>query len=192
MTEFEKMTQGQAFNGRDETIDSVRSSAFTLLQRYNTLPAGQSHDIANALFGSIGAHSMVMPPFRCEFGKTIHIGSNTFINMGATMLDGAPITIGNHVLIGPNCQFYTAGHAMDYRRRRDWETFCKPITVEDDVWIGGNCVICQGVTIGSRSVIAANSVVTKDMPADSLIGGTPARVIRRLHENETAEDALRS
>lgn len=190
MTEFEKMTQGLAFNGCDETIDSIRSKAFQLLQRYNTLPVDQSIDIASELFGSIGDDSMVMPPFHCEFGKTVHIGPSTFINMGAMMLDGAPITIGSNVLIGPNCQFYTAGHSMDYRSRRKWETFCKPIVVGDDVWVGGNTVICQGVTIGARSVIAANSVVTKDMPEDCLIGGTPARVIRKLHENETPEEAL--
>lgn len=190
MTEFEKMTRGLAFNGRDETIDTIRSKAFSLLQTYNTLPADKSYDTAVELFGSIDPESMVMPPFQCEFGKTIHIGKETFINMGVVMLDGAPITIGNNVLIGPNCQFYTAGHPMDYRRRRQWETFCLPIVVGNHVWIGGNSVICQGVTIGDRSVVAANSVVTKDMPADSLIGGTPARVIRKLHENESAQEAL--
>ena len=85
------------------------------------------------------------------------IGSHTFINMNATLLDGASITIGDHVLIGPNAQFYTASHSLDYRSRRQWETICLPIVVEDDVWIGGNVVINQGVTIGARSVIAANS-----------------------------------
>ena len=96
------------------------------------------------------------------------------------MLDNASITIGNHVLIGPNAQFYTPSHPLDYRKRREWEIICLPITVEDDVWIGGNVVICQGVTIGARSVVAAGSVVTKDVPPDTMVGGQPAKLIKRL------------
>ncbi|MGL6170973.1 MAG: DapH/DapD/GlmU-related protein, partial [Vibrio sp.] len=90
---------------------------------------------------------------------------------------------GNHVLIGPNVQFYTASHPLDYRRRRAWETICQSIVIEDDVWIGGNVVINQGVTIGARSVVAANSVVNQDVPSDSLVGGTPARILRSLKDS---------
>lgn len=108
--------------------------------------------------------------------------AHTFINMNVVMLDGAPITIGDHVLIGPSTQFYTASHSLDYRRRQAWETICKPIVIEDDVWIGGNVVINQGVTIGARSVVAANSVVNQDVPPDTLVGGTPARILRSLKD----------
>ena len=184
MTEFEKMGNGLLFNGHDEEILAIRHHAFSLLQEFNKTPPGTGHSIALKLFGHIGPQSMIMPFFQCEFGRNIHVGNETFINMGVVMLDGASITIGNNVLVGPNTQFYTPGHSLDYRSRRQWETFCKPIIVEDDVWIGGSCVIYQGVTIGARSVIAANSVVTGDVPADAIFGGSPARNIRKLHENE--------
>lgn len=185
MSEFEKMSQGLAFNGRDKEISAIRTHAFLMLQEFNAQAPGDIKKIANKLFDDISPQFMILPPFYCEFGKNIQIGKNTFLNMGITMLDGAPIILGNHVLVGPSCQFYTAGHPLDYRARRLWETICKPIVVENDVWIGGNCVICQGVTIGARSVIAANSVVTRDIPPDSLAGGKPTRIIRKLHENET-------
>lgn len=115
--------------------------------------------------------------------KNIFIGDQTFVNAGAIWLDNAPITIGSHVLIGPNSQLFTPTHSLDYRSRRNWETWCLPITIEDDVWIGGNVCICQGVTIGARSVVAAGSVVTSDVPPDTLVGGTPAKVIKALNND---------
>ncbi|WP_114765822.1 sugar O-acetyltransferase [Vibrio rhodolitus] len=183
MTEFEKMVAGLAFDGGDESINQIRDRAALLLADLNKATAEDSREaLYQALFAHYGKGSIIRSPFSCEFGQTIKIGAKTFINMNATFLDGAPITIGNHVLIGPNAQFYTAGHSLDYMSRRNWETFCKPIVVEDDVWIGGNVVINQGVTIGARSVIAANSVVTKDVEPDCLYGGTPAKLIRRLEQ----------
>ncbi|HFQ5207327.1 TPA: sugar O-acetyltransferase [Vibrio vulnificus] len=180
MTEFEKMNSGKIFDGADAEIDAIRNRAAVLLKEINAATETEQRiTLQKQLFASMG-NSYIQPPFMCEFGKTISIGEETFINMNVVMLDGAHITIGSHVLIGPSCQFYTASHSLDYRSRRQWETFCKPIVVEDDVWIGGNCVINQGVTIGARSVIAANSVVNHDVPPDSLYGGTPAKLIRRL------------
>lgn len=185
MTEFEKMNAGENFNGADADLNKIRDRATQLLTELNTtIDESERTKILCHLMKQFGQNSIIRSPFSCEFGKTVSIGDNTFINMNATMLDGADITIGNHVLIGPNAQFYTAGHSLDYRSRRQWETFCKPIVIEDDVWIGGNVVINQGVTIGARSVIAANSVVTKDVLPDCLYGGTPAKLIRRLEENE--------
>lgn len=182
MTEFEKMVAGDNFDGGDQTIDHVRENAFALLNTLNqTIGAAQRDKLLSQLMGQIPASAVVRSPFYCEFGKNIFIGKSTFINMNVNMLDGARITIGNNVLIGPNAQFYTASHSLNYRERRNWETFCKPITIEDDVWIGGNTVINQGVTIGARSVIAANSVVNSDVPSDSLYGGTPAKLIRRIN-----------
>lgn len=186
MTEFEKMVAGQLFNGADPSVNSIREQATRLLQELNHNTSDtQRTETCRQLLKRFGESSMIRSPFLCEFGQTISIGDNTFINMNVTMLDGSEITIGNHVLIGPNTQFYTAGHSLDYHSRRGWETTCLPITVEDDVWIGGNVVINQGVTIGARSVIAANSVVTRDVPPDSLYGGTPAKLIRHLTENDS-------
>lgn len=181
MTEFEKMLQGMDFDGLDASISEVREKASQLKLQLNqsiTLPEQQA--ILQKMLGKLGQESIITPPFHCEFGKPISIGKSTFVNMNVTMLDNARITIGDHVLIAPNVQFYTASHSLDFESRRRWETFSLPIVVEDDVWIGGNSVILQGVTIGARSVIAANSVVTKDVPPDCLYGGTPATLIRKI------------
>ncbi|MBY5945530.1 sugar O-acetyltransferase [Photobacterium rosenbergii] len=185
MTEFEKMLAGEDFDGGDEGINEIRNNATHLLMTLNqTIDDTQRSELLGQLMGEMPTSSIIRSPFHCEFGKTIFIGEKTFLNMNVTMLDGAKITIGNNVLIGPNTQFYCASHSLNYLERRKWATTCQPITVEDDVWIGGNVVINQGVTIGARSVIAANSVVNADVPPDSLFGGTPAKLIRRIHEND--------
>ncbi|KOO14889.1 acetyltransferase [Vibrio xuii] len=184
MNELEKMMSGQVFDGAAQEIDSIRTATSRTLLKFNTcVDENQRAELQQQLFGQVG-QSHIRPPLHCEFGKTISIGSNTFINMNVVMLDGAPITIGNNVLIGPSVQLYTASHSLDYLSRRKWETYCLPITIEDDVWIGGNSVINQGVRIGARSVIAANSVVNVDVPPDCLYGGTPAKLIRKLDTEE--------
>lgn len=183
MTEFEKMINGQIFNGGDPEIDAIRTRATQTLSAFNqATDQPKRSELLSELFTQFG-QSVIQSPFLCEFGKTISIGNQTFINMNVIMLDGGSITIGNNVLIAPNVQFYTASHSLDYQSRRRWETFCKPIVVEDDVWIGGSVVINQGVTIGARSVVAANSVVNHDVPADCLYGGVPAKLIKRLDQN---------
>ncbi|RTZ17686.1 sugar O-acetyltransferase [Vibrio aquaticus] len=189
MTEFEKMFAGENFDGGSDSINEVRQNASTLLQAINqTSDDAELNELFKQLMADMPDSSIIRPPFYCEFGKTISIGERTFLNMNITMLDGAKITIGDNVLIGPNTQFYCASHDLNYLKRRSWATHCAPITVEDDVWIGGNVVINQGVTIGARSVIAANSVVNSDVPPDSLYGGTPAKLIRKIHENEQGND----
>ncbi|PMM05401.1 acetyltransferase [Vibrio kanaloae] len=184
-TELEKMLSGQVYDGADQKIDIIRTNAKKSLMAFNNhQDPDQQHALQELLFGKVGSNSLIQPPFHCEFGKTIEIGNDTFINMNVVMLDGANIKVGNNVLIGPSAQFYTPSHSLDYRSRRKWETFCLPITIEDDVWIGGNSVINQGVTIGARSVIAANSVVNSDVPPDCLYGGTPAKLIRHLNTDK--------
>ncbi|WP_122056299.1 sugar O-acetyltransferase [Vibrio sp. Evd11] len=184
-TELEKMLSGQVYDGADQEIDTMRSNARKSLMAFNNhQDPDQQHTLQEQLFGKVGGSSLIQHPFHCEFGKTIEIGDDTFINMNVVMLDGANIKIGNNVLIGPSAQFYTPSHSLDYRSRRKWETFCLPITIEDDVWVGGNSVINQGVTIGARSVIAANSVVNSDVPPDCLYGGTPAKLIRHLNTEQ--------
>lgn len=184
MTEWEKMCQGLVFDDSDGSIDIRRDHATRTLLAFNqSLDTTTRKQLLTTLLRTIGEGSVIQPPFHCEFGETIEVGSNTLINMNVTMLDGAPIKIGNHVLIGPNTQFYTQIHSLGYQSRRAWETWCQPIVVEDDVWIGGNVVICQGVTIGARSVIAANTVVKHDVPPDNLYGGTPARFLKALNGN---------
>ncbi len=182
MKEYEKMKTGQRFEGADPEINAGRANAFS---RLNEINSAKSHAIAQnkltALLNHVGEHSIINPPFYCEFGRQISIGHNSLINIGVTMLDGAPITIGDHVMIGPSVQLYTATHPIDFKSRREWETYCLPIIIEDDVWIGGNAVINQGVTIGARSIVAANAVVNHDVPPDSMVGGTPAKLIKKLN-----------
>ncbi|NOJ11937.1 sugar O-acetyltransferase [Vibrio splendidus] len=187
-TELEKMLSGQVYDGADQEIDTMRSNAKKALMAFNNHQTpDQQHTLQEQLFGKVGSSSLIQPPFHCEFGKTIEIGDDTFINMNVVMLDGANIKIGHNVLIGPSAQFYTPSHSLDYRSRRKWETFCLPITIEDDVWVGGNSVINQGVTIGARSVIAANSVVNSDVPPDCLYGGTPVKLIRHLNTEQQSD-----
>ncbi|MBY5922230.1 sugar O-acetyltransferase [Ferrimonas balearica] len=181
MTEFEKMMNGQPFNGAAEELSAIRDRAFELVQQINqSRRFGPTQSLFAELFGALGEGSLIRPPFQCEFGQTVRIGRNTFINTGVVMLDGAELTLGDNVMVGPSVQFYTASHSLNHLERRNWETHCRPIRVEDDVWIGGNAVINQGVTIGARSVVAANSVVNQDVPPDCLVGGTPARILKRL------------
>jgi maltose O-acetyltransferase len=184
MTELEKMLAGEDFDTLDKSIHALRTKTFYALQKFNSTPPMEGAELFKDIIGECKGMCAVMPPFHCEFGKTITMGDSVFINMGVTMLDNAPITLGNNILIGPNTQFYTPSHPLHYKPRRTFETTCLPITVEDDVWIGGNVVICQGVTIGARSVVAAGSVVTKDVPADTLVGGTPAKAIKSLNQTD--------
>lgn len=180
MTEFEKMMNCLEFDMSSKEIVKLQRSAFKIQNIINKTLPGQSRNFFEKLFSEFGEESLIMPPFHCEFGKTISIGRKTFINMCVTMLDNAPITIGNNVLIGPSVQFYTPTHPLDYNLRRNWEATFAPITIEDNVWIGGNAVICQGVTIGAKSVVAAGSVVTKNVPQGTLVGGIPAKVLKSL------------
>ncbi|PKH06621.1 sugar O-acetyltransferase [Moritella sp. Urea-trap-13] len=186
MSEFEKMCLGIEYDADSPEFDLLRNTAFDLLQNINKRQFKAAKPYVAQLLNHIGENSVVCSPFLCEYGKTISIGNDTFINMGVTMLDNAPITIGNNVLIGPSTQFYTPTHPLDYQRRRKWEVQCLPIVVQDDVWIGGNVVICQGVTIGARSIVAAGSVVTKDVAPDTLVGGMPAKLIKMLNMTESS------
>lgn len=125
----------------------------------------------------------IEPPFHCDYGYNIECGENVFFNVNCVVLDAAKVKIGSNVLFGPGVHIYTATHALDKIERRNTE-FAKPVTIGDDCWIGGKVVICPGVTIGSGSVIGAGSVVTKDIPEDCLAVGNPAKVIRKLNQNE--------
>ncbi|PCK09262.1 MAG: acetyltransferase [Alteromonadaceae bacterium] len=189
-SEFEKMRLGESFDRNNPEITEIRTKAEALLIAINTSTSDKSRVLFDQLFDHLGEGSIVRPPFQCEFGKTISIGDRSFLNSGVIMLDNADIRIGNHVMIGPGTHFYTPTHSLDYRERRNWQAYSQPIVVEDDVWIGGNVCICQGVKIGARSVIAAGSVVTEDVPCDTLVGGTPAKKIRQLEFEDKGEMPL--
>ncbi|MGL5588106.1 MAG: sugar O-acetyltransferase, partial [Aeromonas veronii] len=140
--------------------------------------------ICRELFGHCPDSCWISTPFTCEFGRNIHIGEKTFFNFNVTILDVGEVHIGSHVLLAPNVQIYTATHTMNYLERRNWTAYNKPVRIGDDCWIGGGAIICPGVTIGPRSIIGAGAVVTRDIPADSVAVGNPARVSRTLKQDE--------
>lgn len=175
MTAKEQMIAGLPFDTHDETLAQERAYAARILQKLNaiTMEDEQYRTLLNQLLPNASAQCMIRPPFFCDYGYNLYIGEGGFINYNCVMLDGAPIRIGNHVLIGPAVQIYTFHHPLDYRERRTIE-ICKPVTIGDDCWIGGGAILLPGVTIGPRSVVGAGSVVTKDIPADSIYVGNPA------------------
>ena len=167
----------------DDGLSALTKRAVRLLSLYE-----QAHpsdpDIARYLLaqvlGRVGEGVDIRPPLRVDYGHNISIGDGSWVNYGLTVLDVAPVVIGADVLIGPNCSLYTAIHPTEPGpRRAKWESSA-PITLEDNVWLGGSVVVCPGVTIGESSIIGAGAVVTRDIPANCIAVGNPARVIKDL------------
>jgi maltose O-acetyltransferase len=132
------------------------------------------------LLGSVGEGTEIRPPLYCEYGYQTHVGTRTFINVGVVLLDVATIRIGDDVQVGPNVQFLTPTHPLEPEARRaKWEA-AEPITVADNVWLGGGVIVCPGVSIGENTVVGAGAVVVKDLPANVVAVGNPARVVRSL------------
>ena len=171
----------------DENDWAQMKRARRLLQRLNTQDRsdfGAILEIVNELFGRSDETTFVNPPFLCDYGSNIEVGKNCFINYNCTILDNAKVTLGDNCLLAPNVSIYTAGHAMHPRTRALGYEYGIKVTVGDNVWIGGNTVICPGVSIGSNSVIGAGSVVTRDIPEWTFAAGNPCRVIRKITEEE--------
>lgn len=182
MTEFEKMRNAEFYDfSSPELVDSNRH-ATSLCAKLQTMTAYDTdyRAVIEELIPGIPASATIAPPFRCDHGHGIKLGENVFVNYGATMLDGGLITIGARTKIGPNCQLVTPNHPIDYMERRKPIERCLPINIGEDCWLGAGVVVCPGVTIGDRCIVGAGSVVVKDIPADSMAVGNPARVIRSL------------
>ena len=182
MTEFEKMRAGQLYRFDDAEVLASVEHANNLCADISrmTLTSPSYRRTLELLIPGIPESSVVNPPFHCDHGSGIEIGTDTFINYDCIMLDGAPIRIGSHCKIGPRCQFFTPQHPIDYKQRMQPVETCLPITIGDNCWLGGNVTVCPGVTIGDRCIIAAGSVVVKDIPADSMAAGVPAVVKKSL------------
>ena len=136
------------------------------------------------LMGKMGKNPWIEPPFFCDYGYNISLGEDCFFNFNCVVLDVCEVKLGDRVLIGPAVQLYTATHPLDAATRGALWEFGKPIEIGSDVWIGGGAVICPGVTLGDRVVVAAGAVVTKSFPSDVVIGGNPAKIIRYLSSKE--------
>lgn len=182
-TEYEKMLAGEWYDPLAKPLRELRLQARKLTQQFNKTQPEQHNvrrRIQQQLFASAGQHTFIEPPFYCDYGRHIQFGEQVFLNFNCTILDVAWVTFGNHIFVGPGVQFYTVNHPLSATQRRTGQERAKPINIGDDVWIGGAAIICPGVSIGARAVIAAGAVVTRDVPADSLVAGNPAQVIRQL------------
>ena len=181
--EKEKMLAGELYRAFDPELADDHRRAHALLRAFN---ATEVHDgerqaaLLHELFGRFGADSIVKAPFTCDYGYNIYLGANVFMNYGCVVLDCAPVTIGDRTQFGPGVHIYAADHPRDPDLRRQGLENAKPVTVGENVWVGGGAILCPGVTIGADTVIGAGSVVTKDMPAGVVAAGNPCRVLRPL------------
>lgn len=183
MTEFEKMKAGEWTDVSSPEIVVPNDRVARLMRDFNATGTDEPERWRAALKKLLpNAHptAVVKPPFICDFGTEIFLGENTFVNYNCTFLDGADIRIGARTLIGPDVRIYTPNHPMDYMERRKPIDRYSPVTIGEDCWIGGGSVICPGVAIGDRVVVAAGSVVVHDVPDDVLVAGNPAQIKRSL------------
>ena len=186
LSELEKMEAGLPYDFTDPEVDGRKLQAVLGCQKLNAisvLETEQRQEVIRQLFGSVGVNPNVLPVFNCDYGKNIHVGHDFLINYNGIILDIAPVHIGEHVMTGPNTLITTVGHPITPKGRREHLGLAQPVTIGDDVWIGGNVTILPGVTIGSNVVVAAGAVVTKDVPDNTVVGGVPAKVIKSI-END--------
>lgn len=179
----QRMEDGDLYLADDPEIAEASARALDLMAAYNATAVHQvprRRAMLEQLLGSIGEGTELRPPLYVDYGTNITIGARCFANFGLVALDVARITIGDDVQIGPNVQLLTPTHPVEPEpRRQKWEA-AQPITIGDNVWIGGGAIVLPGVTIGANTVVGAGAVVTKDLPADVVAVGNPARVVREL------------
>ena len=178
----ERMEAGDWYLGDDPELIAEGRRAATLSAQYHAAftSGDDAHAILDQLIGQLGAHVEIRPPLYVDYGRYISIGAGTYINYNFTALDVAAITIGRDCQIGPNVQLLPPTHPVPAEpRQQKWEAG-HPITIGDNVWLGGGVIVLAGVTIGDNSVVGAGAVVTKDIPADVVAVGNPARVIKPL------------
>lgn len=184
MTEKEKAAAGLMYNpNTDAELIAERDAAKTLLQKYNNLAPSEKdarREILKKLLGETGENFIIEQPFYCDYGYNISIGENFYANFGLSILDAAKVTFGKNAFIGPNVGIYAAGHPLDAKERNTLIEYAKPIAIGDNVWIGGDVTIVPGVSIGDNCVIGAGSVVTKDIPPNTLAAGNPCRPIKKI------------
>ena len=185
-TEWEKMVAGELYDPLDPDLVARRIRARNLCQRLNATAESQPDErkaSLQELFGSGGESVWMQPPFFCDYGTNISLGDRVFFNFNCVVLDVCPVRIGSYSMFGPGVQILTPMHPFDAALRRQQE-FAKPVVIGDDVWVGGGALILPGVRIGSRVVIGAGSVVSRDVPDDTFAAGNPCRVIREIAKDE--------
>jgi maltose O-acetyltransferase len=182
LTERQKMLAGELYDPLDAELSAARVRARDMCQTLNATREADQDDrraILRALFGAGGDTVWMQPPFFCDYGSNIELGERVFFNFNCIVLDVCRVRIGSYSLFGPAVQIYTPMHPLDANLRRTQE-FGKPVEIGSDVWVGGGAIILPGVSVGSRSVIGAGSVVTRDVPEGVFAAGNPCRVIREV------------
>ncbi len=184
------MLRGELYIADDPAIQADQARSADLLERYNATRAADQEErdrLLRELLGEVGEGVVVRPPFFVDYGTYISIGARTFVNFDCVMLDVAPIRIGEACQVATKVQLLTATHPVDPEPRRiGWES-AEPITIGDNVWLGGGAIVCPGVTIGDDTVVGAGSVVTRDLPAGVVAYGNPARVAREIGEGDRVD-----
>ncbi|MCM3543634.1 maltose acetyltransferase domain-containing protein [Priestia megaterium] len=182
-TEREKMLNGEMYNPADAQLRRDREHARRQVRIYNGTSESEDTkrtELLKDLFGSTGENVYVEPNIRVDYGYNIFVGENFFANFDCVILDICKVSFGDNCLLGPGVHIYTATHPIDPNKRNSGKEYAKPIIFGDNVWIGGSSVINPGVTIGDNVVIASGSVVTKDVPNNVVVGGNPAKIIKKL------------
>ena len=187
MTEKEKMIASKPYMASDRELQKERLDAQRHCFRYNQIDPKNYKErkaLIRSLFASTDTMFCIEQPFYCDYGYNIRIGNNFFSNYHLTILDCAPVTIGNNVMFGPNVAIYTAGHPIHHEIRNSGLEYALPVVIGDNVWVGGNTIINPNITIGENSVIGSGSVVTKDIPANVIAVGNPCKVLRAITEED--------
>ncbi|NBJ69466.1 MULTISPECIES: maltose O-acetyltransferase [Clostridia] len=182
-TEKEKMIAGELYNPSDQTLVYDRESCRTKTRLFNQTwetDLEERKKLLQDLLGSTGDDIYIEPTFRCDYGYNIYVGNRFYANFDCVMLDVCEIRIGDNCMLAPGVHIYTATHPLDPNARNSGKELGKPVTIGDNVWVGGRAVINPGVTIGNNAVIASGSVVVKDVPANTVVGGNPARVLKKI------------
>jgi maltose O-acetyltransferase len=187
-TEREKMLAGEIYNCLDADLKAERQNVRHLLSLYNlTEGLHERQSILGRLLRHVGHNSIVESPFHCVYGQNIRIGHHVYLNVQCTILDCAEVLIGDYVMMGPAVQIYTAAHLLQAEGRNQGLEVAKPILIEDNVWIGGGAILLPGVTIGQNAVIGAGAVVPKSVPANMVVVGNPAKVVREIDQNQRVQ-----
>ncbi|MBO4577281.1 MAG: sugar O-acetyltransferase [Paludibacteraceae bacterium] len=183
MTEKQKMLSGELYDACDAALLEELNAVKVLCQQYNNLLPTDfvaRNTMLQQMLGQADADTFINQPFYCDYGKHIRLGKRFFANFHLTILDEALVTIGDDCFCGPNVSIYTACHSTNPVERNSRREWAKPVSIGNSVWIGGDVTILPGVTIGDNCTIGAGSVVTRDIPANSVAAGNPARVIKTL------------
>lgn len=187
MNEKEKMLLGMPYDGNyDQDLLKERIACKKLCFEYNNLSPEKTEErekIIKKILGKTKEKFLIEQPFHCDYGYNIKIGENFYSNHNLIILDSNKVIFGDNVFIGPNCGFYTPNHPLDAKTRNKGIETALPIKIGNDVWLGGNVVILQGVTVGDNSVIGAGSIVTKDIPSNVVAAGNPCKVIKKIEQN---------